>query len=103
MIPQHATTPVGTAGAMGGFGTMGQTPMTGASFGSLTRMPTPQHSQGVGRGGGVGEINWASNYTPGAMHHSTGGAGRMEASGLLRGNDPLQPAPVVWRGGAVQP
>ena len=61
MIPQHATTPVGTAGAMGGFGTMGQTPMTGASFGSSARMLTLQHSQGGGRGGGVGEILRASN------------------------------------------
>jgi hypothetical protein len=116
---RHAT-PAGTAGAgsggaPGGYGIVGQTPMTASSFGSSVGAPTPQHAGGVGagtRGGGPGApfghgggpgASFRQQTTGEAMDHpgvgAAGAGGYGGAPGLLRGNDPLRPTPVVRRMG----
>lgn len=88
----------------GGFGIVGQTPVTAASFGSSIGAPTPQHA-GVGGMVGAGVGPWRASFGygggPGALRETTGEAmmdpGAVGAPGLLHGNDPLQPTPVVRR------
>mmetsp|Transcript_1444 Transcript_1444/g.2837 ORF Transcript_1444/g.2837 Transcript_1444/m.2837 type:complete len:1246 (+) Transcript_1444:271-4008(+) len=110
----HQYTPGGGAGGGGNpFGSiMGQTP---AAFGS-SGAPTPGATAGQGMmgqhqgsiGGGVSSILKASNYGQ-AMQYGGGGGmmssttGGPSSAGLIRGNDPLAPTPVVRRGaGASQ-
>lgn len=98
-LHRHATPAMGP-----GFGIVGQTPVTAASFGSSIGAPTPQHA-GVGGMVGAGVGPWRASFGygggPGALRETTGEAmmdpGAVGAPGLLHGNDPLQPTPVVRR------
>ncbi|KAL9184625.1 hypothetical protein ACHAXT_012595 [Thalassiosira profunda] len=88
-LSRFSSTPGGfgglTPGTTGGFGFAGRTPLTGGSFGQAGPLPTPPSAQG---------------YSASLLQPSLGGYASsltgMEG-GLLRGNDPLQPTPVVAR------